>query len=83
MSKQSQIWAYLLEGSTLTQEQARAKFNHWRLASAVQRLREKGVHVATHLVGSTRHAQYHCTKSGRDAGKYLLQALSGKRKVAR
>jgi hypothetical protein len=81
MSKQSQIWTYLLEGNTLTQEQARTKFNHWRLASVVQRLRDKGVHVAAHLVGDTKHAVYHCPKSGRDAGKYLLRELKGKDKV--
>lgn len=83
MSKQAQIWKHLLEGHTLTQEQARIKFNHWRLASAVQRLRRKGVDVATHLIGEAKFAQYHVPASARAIGKPLLIELNKKAKVAK
>jgi hypothetical protein len=85
MTKQKRIWLYLLDGNTLTQEQARSMFNHWRLASAVDRLREKiGKHgVATHLIGETKYAQYHVPKSVRDRYKPLLSELRKQSSIVR
>jgi hypothetical protein len=64
MSKQTQAEAYLMEGHSLTQEQARAMWNYWRLAVCINRMREypRLIGVITELVGDSRHAQYYIPK---------------------
>jgi hypothetical protein len=65
MSKQAQCMAYMLLGHSLTQEQARKMFDYWRLAVAINRMRDVGIDVVTELVGDSRHAQYHLPEKER------------------
>ena len=56
ISKQDQIEQHLLEGWSLTAKGAWQMFGHSRLASVVNRMRNKGVNIKTTLVtmkGST------------------------------
>lgn len=49
-SKEARILNYLLKGKSLTQRQAIHKFDHYRLAVVICRLRDRGYMIITEMI---------------------------------
>ena len=59
MTHQTEVLAYLKKHPKgLTQRMAAQRFNDWRLADTVFKLREKGHKIGTQLIGKSRYGRY-------------------------
>lgn len=57
-SQVQQVTAWLNRGYSLTQAQAAEKFNCYRLAAVINKLRNRGMSIMTLECGKTRFAKY-------------------------
>jgi len=56
--KQKKVMNYLLKGNTLTQKQAIARWEHYRLAVVVGRMKQMGYNVLTDLLKTKEGGTY-------------------------
>ena len=58
MSQQTDVLKHLKSGCSITPWQTLNRYECFRLASVIHRLRDKGHKIETRIVGEPRHAMY-------------------------